>query len=344
MNILTLGIESSCDETACAVVLNGTQILSSVVSSQALFHSNFGGVVPEIASRMHVETIIPCVRKALDDSDTKLSDIDAICVTKGPGLVGALLVGISAAKGLSEVADKPLVGVGHIDAHVAANFLVHKEFTVPYIALIVSGGHTEIVYAPNDTEQIIIGQTRDDAAGEAIDKIARVLGFEYPGGPKMDIAAQNGDPGVYEFPRTFFPDSFDFSFSGLKTAALNMINRERMAEREINIPDFAAGYLMTISEILAQNTVSSCKKMKCNNLCMAGGVSANSVLRSTMKRNAEANGIKLYYPPKELCTDNAAMVAAGGYLAYRRGVRDDLSLNAQPSLRREKQGKLKHDD
>ncbi|MBN1891696.1 MAG: tRNA (adenosine(37)-N6)-threonylcarbamoyltransferase complex transferase subunit TsaD [Clostridiales bacterium] len=340
MDILTLGIESSCDETACAVVSNGTHILSSVISSQALFHSNFGGVVPEIASRMHVETIIPCIRKALENSEKKLSDIDAICVTKGPGLVGALLVGISAAKGLSEVANKPLVGVGHIDAHVAANFLVHKDFKPPYIALIVSGGHTEIVYASNDTEQIIIGQTRDDAAGEAIDKIARVLGFDYPGGPKMDLAAKNGDPGAYEFPRTFFLDSFDFSFSGLKTAALNMINRERMTDGNINVSDFAAGYLTTIAEILAQNTVGSCKKMKCDNLCMAGGVSSNSVLRDTMKRYAEANGINLYYPPKELCTDNAAMVAAGGYLAYRRGVRDDLTLNAQPSLRRERQGKI----
>ncbi|MBN1891868.1 MAG: tRNA (adenosine(37)-N6)-threonylcarbamoyltransferase complex transferase subunit TsaD [Clostridiales bacterium] len=338
MDIITLGIESSCDETACAVVLNGTKTLSSVISSQALFHSAFGGVVPELASRMHVETIVPCVREALAQSGKKISDIDAICVTKGPGLVGALLVGISFAKGLAEVLHKPLIGVGHIDAHVAANYLVHKDFKPPIIALIVSGGHTEIVYSANETKQTIIGQTRDDAAGEAIDKIARVLGLGYPGGPRMDAAAKDGNPDAYEFPRTFFPDSCDFSFSGLKTAALNIINKSRMADEEINIADFSASFLKTIAEILSENCMKSCRQLGCDRLCMAGGVSANSVLRDTMRRYSETNGIQLFYPPIELCTDNAAMVAATGYLSYLKGVRDDLSLNAEPSLRRERLG------
>jgi len=337
MGILTLGIESSCDETACAVVSDGVQVLSSVISSQAQYHSTYGGVVPEIASRMHVESIIMCIREALIKSGKSLDDIDAICVTMGPGLVGALLVGISSAKGLAEVTGKPLIGVGHIDAHVAANFLIHKDFVAPYIALIVSGGHTEIVFVNKENEHIIIGRTRDDAAGEAIDKIARVLGFGYPGGPKMDTCAQKGNPVAYEFPKTFFPGSLDFSFSGMKTAALNLINREKMYANEINISDFSASYLKTIAEVLAENCIKSCKQLSCYNLCMAGGVSANSVLRDIMAKRAKADGIKLFYPPVELCTDNAAMVAAAGYLAYIRGTRHDLSLNAQPSLRTEKQ-------
>ncbi len=337
MDVLTLGIESSCDETACAVVQNGTRILSSVISSQALFHSTFGGVVPELASRMHVETIVPCVREALFCSGKTLADIDAICVTKGPGLVGALLVGISFSKGLAEVSGKPLIGVGHIDAHVAANYLVHPDFKPPYIALIVSGGHTEIVYTPDDTRKTIIGRTRDDAAGEAIDKIARVLGLGYPGGPRMDAAAKLGKPNSYEFPRTFFQGSYDFSFSGLKTAALNILNQSKMGGGEINVADFSASYLNTIAETLAENCIKSCKQMNCDRLCMAGGVSANSVLRDTMRRHADKNGIQLFYPPVELCTDNAAMVAAAGYLSYLKGVRDELSLNAEPSLRRERQ-------
>ncbi|MDD3958596.1 MAG: tRNA (adenosine(37)-N6)-threonylcarbamoyltransferase complex transferase subunit TsaD [Clostridiaceae bacterium] len=333
MKIITLGIESSCDETACAVVSDGTHVLSSVISSQAGFHSTFGGVVPELASRMHVETIIPCVREALEVSGKSLSDIDAICVTKGPGLVGALLVGISSAKGLSEVSGKPLIGVGHIDSHVAANYLVHDDFTEPYVALIVSGGHTEIVYVQDDRHKEVIGRTRDDAAGEAIDKIARVIGLGYPGGPKMDAAGKDGDSSAYSFPRTFFPESFDFSFSGLKTAALNIINQATMANKEINVSDFSASYLRTISEVLVENSIKACLNLNCRRLCLAGGVSANSVLRKAMIRACEQNQIKLYYPPIELCTDNAAMVAAAGYLYYCKGVRDDLSLNAQPSLR-----------
>lgn len=333
MAILTLGIESSCDETACAVVSDGRYVLSSVISSQASYHSRFGGVVPEIASRMHVETIIPCVRDALNIAGINLSDIDAICVTKGPGLVGALLVGISSAKGLSEVTNKPLIGVGHIDAHVAANYLTHEELIPPFIALIVSGGHTEIVFTPNDRDQIVMGQTRDDAAGEAIDKIARVLGLGYPGGPKMDVAAKGGDPTIYDFPKTRFPDSFDFSFSGIKTAALNMINRIKSSGQELNVSDFSAGYLHAIAEVLAENTVRCALSVRCLTICLAGGVSANSVLRETMKRYSDQHGIRLFSPPIELCTDNAAMVAAAGYLSYLKGVRDDLSMNANPTLR-----------
>lgn len=331
MSILTLGIESSCDETAASVVADGRVILSDVIASQADFHSQYGGVVPEIASRMHVESIIPCISQAIKDAGVGLKDIDAICVTKGPGLVGALLVGVSAAKGLSEVTGLPLIGIGHIESHIAANYLTFPEFEPPFIGLIVSGGHTEIVYVDDYNRFEILGKTRDDAAGEAIDKIARVIGLGYPGGPKMDLAGQSGNAKEYSFPKTVFKDSFDFSFSGIKTHALNMINQLHMNGQDIDLADFSASYQNAITDVLVENSINACKSLTCYNLCMAGGVSANTFLRTKMSSRAREESINIYYPPVSLCTDNASMVASAGYYSYQNGIRDDLSMNAYPS-------------
>lgn len=331
MSILTLGIESSCDETAAAVVADGRVILSDVIASQADFHSRYGGVVPEIASRMHVESVIPCISQSLNEAGISLKEIDAVCVTKGPGLVGALLVGISAAKGLSEVAGLPLIGVGHIESHIAANYLTYPDLHPPFIGLIVSGGHTEIVYVEDYHSIKILGKTRDDAAGEAIDKIARVIGLGYPGGPKMDLAGQSGNKNKYSFPKTTFGNSFDFSFSGIKTHALNMINQLQMNGQDLCLADFAASYQNAISEVLVENSINACLKYKCYNLCMAGGVSANTFLRTKISERAKEAGILIFFPPVKLCTDNAAMVASAGYYSYRKGIRDDLSMNAYPS-------------
>lgn len=331
MSILTLGIESSCDETAAAVVSDGRVILSDVIASQADFHSQYGGVVPEIASRMHVEAIIPCISEALKKSGTDLKDMDAICVTKGPGLVGALLVGVSAAKGLSEVSGLPLIGVGHIQSHIAANYLTFSELEPPFVGLIVSGGHTEIAYVEDYCSYRIIGKTRDDAAGEAIDKLARVIGLGYPGGPKMDLAGQSGDKNKYSFPKTFFKESFDFSFSGIKTYALNLINQYQMNGQNIDVTDFSASYQNAITDVLVENSINACISLKCYNLCMAGGVSANTFLRAKISERAREKGISIFFPPVRLCTDNASMVASAGYYSFRNGIRDDLAMNAYPS-------------
>lgn len=331
MSILTLGIESSCDETAAAVVADGRVILSEVIASQADFHSRYGGVVPEIASRMHVDAIIPCISQALSEAGVNLTDIDAICVTKGPGLVGALLVGVSAAKGLSEVAGLPMIGVGHIESHIAANYLTFPELEPPFISLIVSGGHTEIVLVEDYNLFKIIGKTRDDAAGEAIDKLARVIGLGYPGGPKMDIIGQSGNIHRYSFPKTIFKDSYDFSFSGIKTHALNMINQLRMNGQDLDIADFCASYQSAISDVLVENSLNACINLTCYNLCMAGGVSANTFLRNKISERAKEKGVNIYFPPVKLCTDNASMVASAGYYSFRNGIRDDLSMNAYPS-------------
>lgn len=331
-SVLTLGIESSCDETSCSVVKDGRIILSNVIASQADFHSAYGGVVPELASRMHVEAIVPTIEKALSDASATYADISTVCVTKGPGLVGALLVGISAAKGICEVTGLPLVGVGHIEGHISANFLSDPELVPPFMCLVVSGGHSHIVYVRGYGEYEILARTRDDAAGEAFDKIARAIGLGYPGGPKIDRAAKSGDPKRFAFPHTHFADSLDFSFSGVKTAALNQINQLKMTSEEIPVSDFAASYQHAIVEVLVQNSILACRQKHCNRLCMAGGVSANSYLRKIMKESAESQDIHVSFPPPVLCTDNAAMIASAGYYEFIRGVRDDLSLNAYPSL------------
>jgi N6-L-threonylcarbamoyladenine synthase len=331
-SILTVGIESSCDETSCSVVRDGRYILSNIIASQADFHSVYGGVVPELASRMHVEAIIPTIRAALYDAKVTYSDLSAVCVTKGPGLVGALLVGISAAKGMAEVTGLPLIGVGHIEGHIAANYISDSQLEPPFICLVVSGGHSHIVYVSDYCSYEILARTRDDAAGEAFDKIARALGLGYPGGPKIDLSARGGDPHRYTFPQTHFQDSLDFSFSGIKTAALQQINKGKMMSQEISLSDFTASYQYAIVNTLVEHTMEACQSKKCNRLCMAGGVSANSTLRKMMQVQAQVHGISLHYPPPELCTDNAAMIASAGYFLYMHGVRDDLSLNANPSL------------
>ena len=331
-DVLILGIESSCDETAAAVVKNGREILSNVIASQADFHEQYGGVVPELASRMHIDAVYPTVEKALSDAGVTLNDIDAVAVTYGPGLVGALLVGLSCAKGLCEVSGKPLVGVNHLKGHIAANYICFEDLKPPFLCLCVSGGNSMIVHVKDYTVMEVLGRTRDDAAGEAIDKIARVIGLGYPGGPKMDKAGQGGDTSRYVFSKTHMADTLDFSFSGLKTSALNLINSLRQKGEEIDIRDFAASYQQAIAEALLKNTMIAADMTGLKKLCLAGGVSANSFLRTVFEKEADKKGIQLYYPELRYCTDNAAMIASCGYYEYMNGKRDQLDLNAYPSL------------
>ena len=331
-DVLILGIESSCDETACAVVRNGREILSNVIASQADFHERFGGVVPELASRMHVDAVYPTIKSALEDANVTIDDIDAIGVTYGPGLVGALLVGLSAAKGLAFTSGKPLVGVNHMHGHIAANYLCHKDLKPPFLCLSVSGGHSEIVHVKDYSDMEILGRTRDDAAGEAIDKIARVIGLGYPGGPKMDKAGQNGNVNAYKFSHTHMKDSLDFSFSGIKTSALNQLNELKMRGEEPDLADFAASYQYHIAMELVRNTVEAVKMTGIRKVCLAGGVSANSFLRNLIDETSTKGKFDVYYPDLKLCTDNGAMIAAAGYYEYIRGVRHGLDLNAIPSL------------
>ena len=331
-DILILGIESSCDETAASVVKNGRVILSNCIASQADFHEEYGGVVPELASRMHVDAVYPTVKKALSDAGVTLNDIDAVAVTYGPGLVGALLVGLSCAKGLCEVSGKPLVGVNHLKGHIAANYLCFEDLEPPFLCLCVSGGNSMIVHVKDYTDMEVLGRTRDDAAGEAIDKIARVVGLGYPGGPKMDKAGQGGDTSRYVFSKTHMGDSLDFSFSGLKTSALNLINSLKQKGEDIDLKDFTASYQQAVADALLKNTMIAVEQTGIKKLCLAGGVSANSFLRSAFEKKASTNGIRLYYPELKYCTDNAAMIASCGYFEYMAGRRDSLDLNAIPSL------------
>lgn len=331
-DVLILGIESSCDETACSVVKNGRVILSDVIASQADFHEQYGGVVPELASRMHVDSIYPTIKKALSDAKVKLNDIDAIAVTYGPGLVGALLVGLSAAKGLSSASGIPLVGVHHLKGHIAANYLCFPELEPPFLCLLVSGGNTMIVKVSSYTDIEILGRTRDDAAGEAIDKIARVIGLGYPGGPKMDKAGQGGNSDAYSFPKTHMKETLDFSFSGLKTYALNLINQSKQKGETLDITDFAASYQSAIADMLLKNTMLAMEQTGIGTICLAGGVSANSFLRKAFDDEAGKRGLTLYYPDLKLCTDNGAMIASAGFFEYINGTRHGLDLNAKPSL------------
>jgi len=340
MSELILGIESSCDETAAAVVADGRTILSNVIATQADFHQQFGGVVPEIASRMHVEAILPVIDQALTEAGIKLADLTAIAVTHGPGLVGALLVGLSAAKGLAMAAGKPLVGVHHIIGHIAANYLTDPNLEPPFICLIASGGHSHLVLVEDYQRYQILGRTRDDAAGEAFDKIARAIGLGYPGGPLLDKAAEGGRTDAFRLPQTNFPNSLDFSFSGLKTAALNQFNRLQQQaaglhqtwQEIISLNDFAATYQQAIVNALADHTFQALDQLKLKRLALAGGVAANSCLRRCMAERASACGVRMTCPPLILCTDNAAMIASAGYYSFKAGRRDDLSLNAFASL------------
>lgn len=333
-DIYILAVETSCDETAASVVKNGREVLSNIISSQIDLHKQYGGVVPEIASRKHVEKINPVIHEALEQSKISLQDIDAIGVTYGPGLVGALLVGLSAAKALAFAAKKPLVGVHHIEGHISANYIENKDFAPPFICLIVSGGHSHLVHVKDYGVYEILGKTRDDAAGEAYDKIARAIGLGYPGGPKIDKLAKEGNPNAIDFPRAYLEDgSFDFSFSGLKSAVLNYLNRCKMMGEEINDRDIAASFQQSVIDVLVSKTIAAAKEKGVNKIAMAGGVSANTALRNAMQEACDREKIFFQCPSPILCTDNAAMIGCAAYYEYIKGVRHGLDLNAVPGLK-----------
>lgn len=326
-DILTLGIETSCDETSASVVRNGREILSNVIDTQIPIHEKYGGVVPEIASRNHIEAISRVTMFALEQANVKFEDIDAVTPTYGPGLVGALLVGVSYAKALSFAINKPLVGVNHIHGHIASNYLTYKELEPPFLCVLISGGNTEIVHVKDYTEFEVLGKTRDDAIGEAFDKVARVVGLGYPGGPKVDKMAKNGKP-IYDLPKTHFKDSLDFSFSGIKTAVINLNHKYQ----DINKEDLCASFQKAVTDVLIENTIKAIKQTNSKKIAIAGGVSANSYIRQAML-NLESKDLKVYMPDMKLCTDNAAMIASSGYYNFILGKRDNLDLNAIPNLK-----------
>ena len=330
---LTLGIETSCDETAASVVADGRIVMSNVISSQIDIHTQYGGVVPEIASRKHLEKINDVIRKALDDAGVCPEETDLIGVTYGPGLVGALLIGVAAAKTMAYALDKPLVGVNHMHGHIAANYIEYPDLKPPFMSLVVSGGHTEIVNVTDYNKCEKLGGTRDDAAGEAFDKVARVIGLGYPGGPKIDKASKEGDKDAIHFKRVYLEDgSYDFSFSGLKTQALNYLNSERQAGREINVNDVAASFQEAVMEVIADKAVAAAKEYKRDKIVMAGGVASNSRLRELMEEKAAEEDIVILKPSPVFCTDNAAMIASSAYYAYQNGEESGLDLDAVPGL------------
>ena len=326
-DIIIMGIESSCDETSVAIVKNGREVLSNVINSQIKIHEEYGGVVPEIASRCHTEVINQIMKESLKEANISLDDVDAIAVTQGPGLVGALLVGVSYAKGLSFVTGKPLVPVNHIEGHIAGNYLSHSELKPPFLCLIVSGGHTHLVKVDDYNKFEILGKTRDDAIGEAFDKVARVVGLGYPGGPKVDNLAKEGSPTI-NLPVTHF-DNLDFSFSGIKTAVINLNHKDP----NINKADLCASFEKAVTEMLLSNVKKAIKQYGENKIVIAGGVSRNTYIRKEFDKLENELGIKVYYPEPILCTDNAAMIAAAGYYDYINGKRADLKLNAIPNLK-----------
>ena len=333
-DVLILAIESSCDETAAAVVKNGREVLSNVISSQIDLHTLYGGVVPEIASRKHVENIDGVIKKALADAGMTLEEMDAIGVTYGPGLVGALLVGLAEAKALAYAAGKPLIGVHHIEGHICANYIQNKDFAPPYMALVVSGGHSHLVYVSDYGKYEIMGHTRDDAAGEAYDKVARAIGMGYPGGPKIDAAAKKGNPDAVKFPRVFLEeDSYDFSFSGLKSAVLNYLNGCQMKGEEINQADVAASFQKAVVDVLVSHSLHAVKAYGLNKFAIAGGVASNSSLRAAFEEECGKRNIAFYHPSPIFCTDNAAMIGVAGYYEYIKGVRSGYDLNAVPNLK-----------
>ena len=328
-----LAIESSCDETAAAVVEDGTKILSSVISSQIEEHKQYGGVVPEIASRRHCENILGVVSKSLEDAKCTLEEVDAIAVTYAPGLIGALLVGVNFAKGLSLATNKPLIPVHHIAGHIAANYIAHSDLKPPYLCLVASGGHSHFVEVLDYTKFRLVGRTRDDAAGECFDKVARTLGFPYPGGVHIDKAAMEGNPNAYVLPRPKVTGSpYDFSFSGMKTAVINTVHNATQKGEEINKNDLAASFQKAISEILVEKTLSAAKELGYKKVAIAGGVSANSGVRSLLEKESKAMDIKVFLPPLALCGDNAAMIGCQAYYDYLDGKRADETLNAIATL------------
>ena len=333
-DVYILAIESSCDETAASVVKNGREVLSNVISSQIALHTLYGGVVPEIASRKHIEKVNQVVQAALDEAHMTLDEITAIAVTYGPGLVGALLVGVAAAKAIAYAAKKPLVPVHHIEGHVSANFIEHPDLEPPFVCEIVSGGHTHLVIVKDYGEFEIIGRTMDDAAGEAFDKVARAVGLGYPGGPKVDKAAKEGNPHAMEFPRAKVGGSqYDFSFSGLKSSVLNYINGCKMKGESYNPADIVASFQKAVVEVLVENSMHAVEKYGMNKFAIAGGVASNSALRQAMQEACEKRGVKFYHPSPIFCTDNAAMIGVAAYYEYLAGTRHGLDLNAVPNLK-----------
>ena len=333
MDKLILGIESSCDETAAAVTRNGREVLSNVINSQIDIHKKYGGVVPEIASRQHINVIDAVIDEALSDADVTLNDIDAIAVTYGPGLVGALLVAVSEAKALAYASGKPLIGVHHIKGHIMANLIEHKNLEPPFTCLVASGGHSHIVRVDDYGDYTLLGQTMDDAAGEAFDKAARVLTLPYPGGPRIDALAEEGDPHYMQLPHPHTPGRYDYSFSGMKTAFLNAANKLEMKGESLPKADMAASFRHAVVSALVEKAILAAKETKAPALAMAGGVSANRLLRRMMQEEADKAGIPLYMPKLNLCTDNAAMIASAAYFRLMKGETAPLTLNAMPALR-----------
>lgn len=329
-----LAIESSCDETAAAVVVNGREVGSNVISSQIALHTLYGGVVPEIASRKHIEKINQVITQALEDADTTLEEIDAIGVTYGPGLVGALLVGVAEAKAIAYAAKKPLVGVHHIEGHICANYIENKELEPPFLCLVASGGHTHLVKVADYGKYEIIGRTRDDAAGEAFDKVARAIGLGYPGGPKIEKKAKEGNDKAIVFPKAKVAENpYDFSFSGLKSAVLNYINGCKMKRQEINEADIAASFQKAVIDVLVEHAVHAAKEYRIDKFAIAGGVASNQTLREAMEKACKERGIQFYHPSPIFCTDNAAMIGSAAYYEYLQGRRDGWDLNAVPNLK-----------
>ncbi len=331
---LILAIESSCDETAASVVKNGRCVLSNIISSQIAIHTLYGGVVPEIASRKHIEKINQVVEAALKEADVTLDDIDAIGVTYGPGLVGALLVGVAEAKAIAYAKKKPLVGVHHIEGHVSANYIEHPDLEPPFLCEIISGGHTHLVIVKDYGSFEILGRTRDDAAGEAFDKVARAIGLGYPGGPKIDKLAKEGNPHAIDFPRAHMEDApYDFSFSGVKSAVLNHLNKCQMTGEPIVEADIAASFQQAVVDVLVDNAIRAAKDYHMDRLAIAGGVASNGALRAAMEAACEKEGIRFYRPSPIFCTDNAAMIGVAAYYEYRKGTRHGWDLNAVPNLK-----------
>ncbi len=333
-DVYILAIESSCDETAAAVIKNGREVCSNIIFSQIELHKLYGGVVPEIASRKHIEKINQVIEEALSVASIGLEDLDAIAVTYGPGLVGALLVGVAEAKAIAYAANKPLVGVHHIEGHIAANYIENLDLEPPFMCLVVSGGHTHLVKVLDYDQFEIVGRTRDDAAGEAFDKVARAIGLGYPGGPKIDALAKEGNKEAIVFPRAKVDgNEYDFSFSGLKSAVLNYLNQCEMKQIEVNAADVAASFQYAVIDVLTTHAIKATKEMGMEKLAVAGGVASNSSLRESLKNACEKEGIAFYHPSPLYCTDNAAMIGVAGYYAYKNGVRHGLDLNAVPNLK-----------